>query len=119
MNASKTPAFELVLNRLINAPRARVFHAWSKPEHFPFTGTYRDIVPLSRLTWKGEFRNDPEGNVTTTVNFESQGQQTMVSVRQTFAVLTEQSAHATKGAKQGWTMTLDQLAEYAGIKEAV
>ena len=33
MSAQKTrPAFELVLERVIDAPRERVFEAWTKPE---------------------------------------------------------------------------------------
>jgi uncharacterized protein YndB with AHSA1/START domain len=40
------------------------------------------------------------------------GKKTKVHARQTFHVMTETIKHATKGAKQGWTMTLNQLAEF-------
>src|SRR5207249_778112 len=32
MSTTTTPAFELVLSRVIDAPRAQVFQAWSTPE---------------------------------------------------------------------------------------
>jgi uncharacterized protein YndB with AHSA1/START domain len=141
----KKPAFELVLERVIDAPRARVFEAWTKPEQmaewfapkpykliidkmdfrpggsfsmamrgpdgkdFPFTGTYREIVPPAKLSWTGEFASGPPGQMTTVVTFEEQGQKTKLHVRQTFHVMTPEIEQATKGAKQGWTRTLDQL----------
>jgi uncharacterized protein YndB with AHSA1/START domain len=139
------PAFELELDRLIQAPRERVFEAWTKPEQmsqwfapkpfelvvdemdfrpggrfrmamrgpngedFPFTGTYREIVPPERLSWTGEFSSGPADQISTVVTFESQGGATRVHVRQTFHVMTPEIEQATKGAQQGWTMTLDQL----------
>lgn len=90
-----SPPLDLVLTRVIDAPRARVFEAWTKPEQmaqwfapkpfkliiekmdfrpggrfsmamrgpdgsdFPFTGTYREIVPPERLVWTGEL---PDGS---------------------------------------------------------
>jgi uncharacterized protein YndB with AHSA1/START domain len=144
----KKPAFELVLERVIDAPRARVFEAWTKPEQmaewfapkpfkliigkmdfraggsfsmamrgpdgkdFPFTGTYREIVPPAKLSWTGEFASGPPGQMTTVVTFEEQGSKTKLHVRQTFHVMTPEIEQATKGAKAGWTMTLDQLAAY-------
>lgn len=149
MSAQKTkPAFELVLERVIDAPRERVYEAWTSPkqmaqwfapkpykliihtmdfrpggrfsmamrgpdgEDFPFTGTYREIVPPEKLSWTGEFASGPADQISTVVTFEEQGQQTRVHVRQTFHVMTPEIEHATKGAQQGWTMTLDQLAEF-------
>jgi len=142
------PAFELELTRVIDAPRVRVYEAWTKPEQmaqwfapkpyqliihmmdfrpggrfsmamrgpdgqdFPFTGTYHEIVPPTLLSWTGEFASGPADQVSTVVTFEEQGQQTKVHVRQTFHVMTPEIEHATKGAKQGWTMTLDQLAAF-------
>jgi len=133
------------MSRVINAQRARVFEAWTKPEQmrqwfapkpfqlivdtmdfrpggrfsmsmrgpngedFPFTGTYREIAPPAKLFWTGEFANGPADQMSTVIAFEEQGQKTKVHVRQTFHVMTPEIEHATKGAKQGWTMTLDQL----------
>ena len=50
------------------------------------------------------------------VTFEERGQQTTMHVRQTFYVMTPEIEHATKGANQGWTMTLDQLAAFCSSK---
>jgi uncharacterized protein YndB with AHSA1/START domain len=150
------PPFELDMSRVINAPRARVFEAWTKPEQmtqwfapepfqlivgtmdfrsggrfsmamrgpngedFPFTGTYREIVPPAKLSWTGEFASGPADQMSTVVTFEEDGQTTKLHVRQTFYVMTPEIEHATKGAKQGWTMTLDQLEAFcateAGLK---
>ena len=142
------PAFELELTRVIDAPRARVYEAWTKPEQmaqwfapkpyqliisqmdfrsggrfsmamrgpdgndFLFTGVYREIVPSATLSWTGEFASGPADQISTVVTFEEQGQTTKVHVRQTFHVMTPEIEHATQGAKQGWTMTLDQLAAF-------
>ena len=136
------PAFDLVLTRVIDAARARVYEAWTKPEQmaqwfapkpfklivdqmdfrpggrfrmamrgpngedFPFTGTYREIVSPAKLWWTGEFASGPADQVSTVVTFEEQGQRTKVHVR-----------HATKGAKQGWTMTLDQLEAFCSMAD--
>lgn len=150
---AKKPAFELVLTRIIDAPRARVYEAWTKPEQmaqwfapkpfkliidqmdfrpggrfsmamrgsdgadFPFTGTYREIVPPAKLVWTGEFASGPADQMTTVVTFEEQGQKTKVHVLQTFHVMTPEIEQATKGARQGWTMTLDQLEAFCSPDE--
>jgi uncharacterized protein YndB with AHSA1/START domain len=142
---TEAPAFELVLERVIDASRARVFEAWAKPEQLQrwfapnpyrlrvermdfrpggafrmamlapsgaeheFSGVYSEIVPPARLVWIGEFATGPAEQIRTEVNFEEQGTATRVPVRQTFSVLTPETEPVTKGAKEGWTMTLDQL----------
>lgn len=142
------PEFELKLERVIDAPRARVFEAWAKPEQVAkwfapkpltlrvdkmelrsggsfkmamvwpdgrthdFGGTYVEVVPLEKIVWTGEFPGDPKDNIRTEVVFEDAGGKTKLKVRQTFAVVTEISRQPTQGAKQGWTMTLDQLEEW-------
>src|ERR1019366_4116982 len=108
MNTTK-PAFELEFTRVIDAPRKRVYEAWTNPEQmakwfapkpfqlivnqmdfrpsgkfamamrgpngedFPFTGTYRDIVSPSKLSWNGEFPGDPTDNILTGVTFDEEG----------------------------------------------
>lgn len=147
MTDAKKPAFELIMSRVVSAPRARVWEAWTKPEQmaqwfapkpftlvvetmdfrdggkfkmamkspdgsaFPFHGTYRDISAPSRLSWTGAFTG-PVDQMTTVVEFEDLGDKTKINVRQTFHVMTPEIEFATKGAKQGWTMTLDQLQEF-------
>lgn len=144
----KKPAFELDLTRVIDAPRARVYEAWTKPEQmsqwfapkpfqlivhsmdfrpggrfsmamrgpggqdFPFTGRYLEIVPPAKLSWAGEFATGPADQMTTVVTLEEEGRKTRLRVVQTFHVMTPEIEHATKGAKQGWGMTLDQLAAF-------
>ena len=143
--SDKKPAFELELTRVIDAPRNRVYAAWTNPEQmvqwfapkpykliinnmdfrpggrfsmamrgpdgndFPFTGVYREIVAPAKLSWAGEFASGPAEQMTTVITFEEQGQKTKVHARQTFHVMTPEIEHATKGAHQGWNMTLDQL----------
>lgn len=148
---SKTekPAFELKLERLIDAPRERVWRAWAEPEQMkrwfaprpyalgvktfdfrtggsfemsmtspegqthPFTGRYVEVVAPERIVWTGEFPYGPRDQIRTEVAFEAKGSRTLVTARQTFAVLTPETAPHAQGAKQGWTMTLDQLAQAA------
>ena len=152
-HVAANPAFELVLERVIDAPRTRVFEAWTKPEQiamwfaprpfklivhkmdfrpggrfsmamrgpsgedFPFTGTYREIVAPAKLAWSGEFPTGPADQLSTVVTFDEQGQKTRIRVRQTFHVMTPEIEHATRGAKQGWTMTLDQLEAFCVPEE--
>lgn len=147
----KKPAFELVMEKIIAAPRARVFKAWSDPEqlkhwfapkpytlsikkmdfrpggsfrmamqapsgekHF-FMGTYREVVSPVKIIWTGEFLNGPAEQMRTEITFEENGQKTKIKVWQTFLVLTPETELHTRGAEQGWTMTLDQLAELSRI----
>ena len=74
-----------------------------------FSGVYREVDPPSKLVWVGEFENGPAEQMETTITLEEQGQKTKLTVRQIFKVPTPETEPHTKGAKQGWTMTLDQL----------
>jgi uncharacterized protein YndB with AHSA1/START domain len=148
MGHEDKPAWELKISRVISAPRARVYDAWTKPEQmkewfapkpfqlvvktmdfrvggrfemsmrgpdgseFPFSGTYRVIEAGKKLEWTGEFTEGPVDQMTTTVTFADEGGKTRVDAHQRFHVMTETIKHATAGAKQGWGMTLDQLAAY-------
>ena len=147
MNTTK-PAFEVEFTRVIDAPRERVYEAWTKPdqiiqwfapkpfqlvvkkmdfrsggtfdmamrgpdgEHFPFTGTYREIERPAKLCWTGEFPGDPVDTIRTVVTFEKEGSKTKLIARQTFSVMTATVKQATAGAKEGWTLTLNQLTEF-------
>jgi uncharacterized protein YndB with AHSA1/START domain len=133
---------ELRLTRIFDAPRALVFEAWSKPEHLKhwfapngFTvpacemdfrvggayrlcmrgfgkdhwvhGVYREIVVPERIVWTGILESD--GNETvTTITFADDGGKTRLSVHQTYSIETD----STRGARLGWTETLEHLAEY-------
>ena len=63
------------------------------------------------------FPSGPADNISTSVTFEEQGKKTQIHARQAFQVMTPEIEHATEGAKQGWTMTLDQLAAF--VKDGV
>ncbi len=142
------PPFELVLERVIQAPRDLVYDAWTQPDqikhwfapkpfqlvvkqmdfrpggkfsmamqgpdgqHFPFTGVYGVIIPPVLLSWNGEFATGPAGQMSTMVSFEEEDGGTKLRVRQSFFTMTPEIEQATKGAKQGWGMTLDQLTDY-------
>lgn len=72
-----------------------------------FDGKFGEIEPHERLTFEGTL---PDGNrISTVVTFAEEGiGKTRLSVRQTYAF----ESPATRGAQQGWTATLDQLAEH-------
>jgi uncharacterized protein YndB with AHSA1/START domain len=96
----------LVLSRTFDAPRRLVWEAWTGAEH-AFDGKFGEIEPHERLTFEGTLS---DGNqVSTVVTFADEGRgKTRLSVRQTYSL----ESQATRGAQQGWTATLDQLAEY-------
>jgi uncharacterized protein YndB with AHSA1/START domain len=129
------------LTRVFDAPRALVFEAWSKPEHFkkwfaprpltiskcdmefrsggkleftmkmgetefPFVGKFEEVVTNEKIVFSGIIHDD--NRCYTVVTFEdAPGNKTKLSVRQTYAFASD----ATRGAIQGWTSTLDNLAE--------
>jgi uncharacterized protein YndB with AHSA1/START domain len=132
---------DLVLTRVFNAPRRLVFEVWTKAEHvsrwfapapltmprcevdfrpggtfrfamrapdgteFPFDGAFREIVVPERIVFTG---NVHEGNATvTTISFVEHDGKTTLTVHQTYTF----ESDATRGAKEGWTLTLNQLAE--------
>ena len=72
-----------------------------------FDGTFGEIVEPERLTFNGRL---PDGNeVRTLVRFaEDADGKTTLTVRQTYSF----ESDATRGAKQGWTATLNQLGEH-------
>jgi len=133
---------ELTITRIFDAPRPLVFEAWSEPKHLTrwfapnnFTvpvcemefraggkfrlcmsgfgkdhlmnGVFREIVKPERIVWTGMLDNDTN-EVVTTATFEDLGDKTRLTVHQTFSIETD----STRGARQGWTETLDHLAEY-------
>ena len=133
---------ELTISRIFDAPREMVFEAFTKPEHLMrwfapnnFTvpscemdfrvggkyrlcmrgfgrdhwvsGEYREIVAPERIVWTGTLEHD--GNeVLTTATFADLGGKTRLTVHQTYSI----ESDSTRGAQQGWTETLDRLAEF-------
>jgi uncharacterized protein YndB with AHSA1/START domain len=133
---------ELTITRVFDAPRELVFSAWAKPEHLSkwfgpngFTvsscemdfrvggkfrfcmsgfgrehwvhGEYREIVAPERIVWTGTLEH--EGNeIVTAVTFADLDGKTRLTVRQTYSIDTD----STRGAREGWTQTLEHLAEF-------
>jgi uncharacterized protein YndB with AHSA1/START domain len=84
-----------------------VMRAPDGPE-YPFVGAFREIVAPERIVFAGTVH---EGKATvTTIPFTENDGKTTLTMHQTFAF----ESGATRGAKQGWTMTLDQLGEHLG-----
>jgi len=133
---------ELTITRIFDAPRSRVFEAWTDPKHLMrwfapnnFTvpacemefhnggkfrlcmrgfgqdhwmnGVFREVVKPELIVWSAMLDHD-KNEVLTTVKFEDLGAKTRLIVHQTFSIETD----STRGARQGWTETLDHLAEY-------
>jgi uncharacterized protein YndB with AHSA1/START domain len=148
--APDTAPHELVVSRLIDAPRTLVFRAWTQQEHaarwwgplgfaiescrmdvvpggmyrvamrgpdgVPRTkrGVYREIVEPERLTFTYAWE-DADGNpgheMHITITFEAQGEQTLLTLRQTgFEDIPERDSH-----RSGWTGCLERCAEYVAI----
>jgi uncharacterized protein YndB with AHSA1/START domain len=113
--------FQLVVRSMDFRPGGRFEMSMRGPDgkEFPFSGTYREIVPTERLVWTGEFEDGPAEQQTTEIRFESDGPRTRVHIRQTFHVMTPTIEMAVKGAWQGWSMTLNQLAEQSGDTDRI
>jgi uncharacterized protein YndB with AHSA1/START domain len=78
-------------------------------EHYP-QGVYREIVRAERIVWTSSFEDVPGSEIVTTVTFadhEGAGK-TKLTVHQTFSFESDR----TRGARQGWTETLEHLATY-------
>lgn len=133
---------ELTITRIFDAPRELVFSAWTKPEHLMpwfapngFTvpscevdfrvgrryrlcqrgfgqdhwvsGEYREIVPPERIVLTGTLEHDGD-EVLTTATFAQLGGKSRLTVHQMFSIETD----STRGAHEGWTQTLEYLAEF-------
>jgi uncharacterized protein YndB with AHSA1/START domain len=73
---------------------------------FPFVGKFEEIVRDEKIVFSGLIHDD--NTCHTVVTFEdAPGNKTKLSVRQTYKF----ASAATGGAKQGWTSTLENLAE--------
>lgn len=147
---SAAPAREVVVTRLLAAPRALVFEAWWRPEHLarwwgprgfaletcdldfrpggayrmsmrgpdgtevPFHGVYRELVPQQRIVFSAVVGPGPGDWVLTTVSFADEGGGTRLTVRQTVPG----NAAMGEGQEQGWTETLERLAEHLALPRA-
>ena len=139
--ASSNPR-ELVITRVFDAPRGLVFKMWTQPEHLMqwwgprgyttptcemdvrpggalrlcmrpsdgndlwVSGEFREVVEPERLVFTATNEVDHVETVIT-VTFADQGGRTLLTMHQTFV-----KAEISRGAKEGWTSSLDRLAEY-------
>jgi uncharacterized protein YndB with AHSA1/START domain len=133
---------ELRMTRIFDAPKRLVFEAWSKPEYlsrwftpaplttpscevdlrtggvfrvvmrmpdgieFPMDAKFTEVIPNERIVFAATIHGGVE--IHTTVTFTESDGKTTLAVHQTYS----HESDATRGAKAGWTSTLDQLAEH-------
>ena len=111
--------YKLIIQKMDFRPGGRFSMAMRGPDgsDFPFTGVYREIVGPEKIFWTGEFTSGPADQMSTVIRLEELDQKTRVHACQTFHVMTPEIKFATKGAKQGWTQTLDQLSGYVKRRE--
>src|SRR4030088_2019452 len=80
-------------------------------EHYSH-GVYLEIVPAERIVWNNSFDDVPGSEILTTANLADQegkdAARTKLTVHQTFSF----ESDSTRGARQGWTETLEHLAAY-------
>ena len=77
-------------------------HCWER-------GVFREVVAPSRIVsvYLASINDGPGVELTTEVHFEALGEQTKVTVRQTFF-----ASNFTRGAREGVTESLERLAAY-------
>jgi uncharacterized protein YndB with AHSA1/START domain len=136
-------AGEMILTRVLDAPRELVWKAWTEREHlvrwwgpkgftlpgcemdfrpggkyrfvmrgpdggdFPFHGVYREIVRPERIVFTCIIEKEAIPELVATVTFAEQGGKTRLTVRQTVP-----PGEAGRGQNQGWSESLDRLAEH-------
>src|SRR6266446_3684723 len=75
----------------------------------PFHGVYREIVRNERIVFTAILENLPGQELVTIVTFADEGGKTKLTVRQTTP-----PGEAGRGQNQGWSETLERLAEHLG-----
>jgi uncharacterized protein YndB with AHSA1/START domain len=81
---------------------------------YPMTGTVREIAPPKRLAFTSEplERGKSLFQVLTTVTFEEKSGQTVQTVRaRVLKVMAGKAADYLAGMQEGWSQSLDRLAE--------
>jgi uncharacterized protein YndB with AHSA1/START domain len=76
-------------------------------EHYA-QGVYREVVPVERIVWTSAFEDMPGSEILTNVTFADHEGKTKITVHQTFSFESDR----TRGAREGWTQTLEHLATY-------
>ena len=86
-----------------------------EPDAVAFFGTYREVIPDSRLVWTNE--EGGEGGPVTTVTFEEKGGKTLLVMHE-FYPSKEALDAAITGAADALGETFDQLDELLGTLDA-
>jgi uncharacterized protein YndB with AHSA1/START domain len=83
---------------------------------YPAKGVFREIVEPERLVFTDSAFEDEDGNpqleVLTTVTFAEQGGKTKLTLHAIVIKSTPAVAEALAGMEEGWSQSLDKLAEY-------
>jgi len=77
-------------------------------------GVFREIVAPERIVCVSTLEHDGNEVVTTVTFADLGGGKTRLTAHQTYSIETD----STRGARQGWTETLEHLAEYVRTLEA-
>jgi len=88
---------------------------------YPMTGRFDEIVAPERLVFtSGALADDgkPLFEVRTTVRFEDMGGKTRLTLRATVLMQTDAAAPYLAGMSEGWSQTLDRLAERVAVVRA-
>jgi uncharacterized protein YndB with AHSA1/START domain len=86
-----------------------VFRHPASAEPMPFFGTYREVVPNTRLVWTNE-EGGEDGSVTT-VTFEGRGGETLVNFLDLYPSKEALDAAIASGSTSGFSETFQQLDE--------
>ncbi len=70
-------------------------------------GVYREVVEPERIVFTGASEADPGGETVMTITLAELQGKTRLTVHQTFA-----KPETARGAKEGWTSSLERLADY-------
>jgi len=82
---------------------------------YPMTGVYHEVVVPERLVFTSSALLDEEGRpeleVLNTATFEEEGGKTKVTLQAVVVRATPGAASALAGMEEGWSQSLDKLAE--------
>ncbi len=81
---------------------------------YPMTGVFREIVEPERLVFTSsalDSNGEPLFEVVNTVTFAEEGAQTKLTLHASVSKVKAQAAPHLAGMEQGWSMSLDRLAE--------
>lgn len=147
---------ELVITRVFDAPRSRVFNAWTVQKDlaqwwgpkgftnpvceldvrpgggiridmtgpdgvvYPMKGAFHEIAPAERLVVTTSAFEDEEGNplleVLNTVTFAEHNRKTKLTLQAVVVKSAPEVEAALDGMEEGWSQSLDRLAEYVAAR---